>query len=122
MGNRTKEDARAKRKRRIRERVFGTPERPRLCVFNSNKHVYAQIVDDTVGQTLTSASSLSKEFGPGGGKSGSNKKGAEIVGSLISLRAQEKGIKKVVFDRNGYLYHGRVEALANAARSKGLEF
>jgi len=105
--------------RRIRRKVTGTPERPRLCVFRSVKHIYAQVIDDTQGRTLASADS--------GGKgdaraSGGNLAGAKAVGRLIAERAKAKGIQKVVFDRGGYLYHGRVKALAEAAREAGLEF
>jgi len=105
--------------RRIRRKVRGTPERPRLCVFRSLKHIYAQIIDDTAGRTLVAASSNA----PGMGKaSGGNLTGAREVGRLIAERAREKGIQKVVFDRGGYRYHGRVKALAEAAREAGLEF
>ncbi len=103
--------------KRIRRKVHGTAERPRLCVFRSLKHIYAQVVDDAVGRTLAAASS-----GGEGPANGGNLAGAKAVGKLIAERAQAKGIKKVVFDRGGYLYHGRVKALAEAAREAGLEF
>ncbi len=102
----------------MRGKVFGTGERPRLNVFRSANHIYAQIIDDTKGVTLAAASSLEKEFAGSGG----NKDAAAKVGETLAKRAAEKGIKKVVFDRGGYLYHGRVEALAKGARKGGLEF
>ena len=105
---------------RIREKIAGTAQRPRLNVFRSLNHIYTQLIDDAGGVTLASASSK----GPKGEeqKSGGNVEAAEAVGRLIAERAQEKGIKKVVFDRGGYLYHGRIKALADAAREAGLEF
>ncbi len=109
---------RAKRHRRVRAKVSGTAKRPRLCVFRSAKNIYAQIINDTTGTTLASASSVEKEFGANGG----NQEAAEKVGELIGKRALEKGIEKVVFDRGGYLYHGRVEKLAQGARKSGLKF
>lgn len=111
-------EARIRRKKRIRKKVTGTAERPRLTVYRSIKHIYVQLVDDLHGKTLASASSASKEFGASGG----NAAGAKKVGTLIGEKALGLGIKKVVFDRNGYLYHGRVKALADAAREKGLSF
>ena len=105
--------------RRIRKKVTGTPERPRLCVFRSLKHIYAQIIDDVHGRTLAAASSAAKSSGLSGG---GNVASAREVGRLIAERAKEKGIRRVVFDRGGYLYHGRVKALADAAREAGLEF
>ncbi|PLV60214.1 50S ribosomal protein L18 [Thermotoga sp. KOL6] len=112
---------RLRRHRRVRKKVFGTPERPRLCVFRSNKHIYAQIIDDTVGHTLVSASTLDPELREKLQKTW-NVEAAKEVGLLIGKRALEKGIKKVVFDRGGYKYHGRVKALADGAREAGLEF
>jgi large subunit ribosomal protein L18 len=105
---------------RIREKLSGTPERPRLNVYRSLNHIYTQLIDDTNGVTLASASSFGKKADetPYGG----NIAAAQEVGKLIAQRAQEKGIKKVVFDRGGYLYHGRVKALAEAAREAGLDF
>jgi large subunit ribosomal protein L18 len=113
--------ARKTRQRRVRRKVQGTAQRPRLSVFRSAKHVYAQIIDDTVNRVLTSASSLSKEF-RATGKSGGNVAGAVLVGELVAEKARQQGIHQVVFDRNGFLYHGRVKAVATGARDKGLEF
>ena len=118
----TKVDRNAVRKRRharVRKKIFGTAERPRLNVFRSNKHIYAQIIDDMKAVTLVSASTLDKEFDL---ESTGNIEAAKKVGELVAKRALEKGIKKVVFDRGGYLYHGRVKELADAAREAGLEF
>lgn len=115
-------EARLKRKKRVRKKVRGTPERPRLSVFRTAKHVYAQIIDDTAAQTLADASSVSKELRPMIQRKGGNKAGAALVGEFIAKRAAGKGIKRVIFDRNGFLYHGRVKTLAEAARQHGLEF
>ena len=115
-------EARLKRKKRVRKKVRGTPERPRLSVFRTAKHVYAQIIDDTAAQTLADASSVSKELRPMILRKGGNKAGAALVGEVIAKRAAGKGIKRVIFDRNGFLYHGRVKTLAEAARQHGLEF
>ena len=104
--------------RRLRRKVKGSPERPRLCVYRSLKHIYAQVIDDSQGRTLVAAASAVE----GGKASGGNVAGAKAVGRLIAERAKAKGIQKVVFDRGGYLYHGRVKALAEAAREAGLEF
>ena len=104
---------------RVRRKVRGTAERPRLCVFRSLHHIYAQVIDDTEGLTLAAASSADKGARVSGG---GNVAGAKAVGKLVAERAKEKGIQKVVFDRGGYLYHGRVKALAEAAREAGLEF
>jgi large subunit ribosomal protein L18 len=112
--------ARMKRKKRVRSRVTGTEERPRLNVFRSLKHIYAQAVIDTTGKTLVSASTLSPEL-QDVPKTG-NIEAAKKVGELIAKKCLEKGISKVVFDRSGYLYHGRVKALAEAARTGGLIF
>ncbi|MFH1240981.1 MAG: 50S ribosomal protein L18 [Pseudomonadota bacterium] len=122
MGVFRRTDARIKRKKRVRKKVRGVSDKPRLCVFRSERHVYAQIIDDTAGRTLVEASSLSKGLAPKIGRDGGNKKGAALVGTSIAERAVESGIKKVVFDRNGFLYHGRVRALAEAAREAGLDF
>ena len=103
--------------KRIRSRVSGTPGRPRLAVFRSVKHIYAQVIDDTKGHTLVAASSNEKNAGNGG-----NVAGAKTVGKLVAERAKDHGIQAVVFDRGGYLYHGRVKALAEAAREAGLQF
>ena len=105
---------------RIRKRLSGTEARPRLCVFRSNKHIYAQIVDDSKGQTLVAASS--RDADAKGGKSGGNIAAAKAVGKIVAKRAQDKGIEAVLFDRGGYIYHGRVKALAEAAREAGLKF
>ncbi|MBR1458874.1 MAG: 50S ribosomal protein L18 [Oscillospiraceae bacterium] len=110
--------ARLKRHARVRRKISGTPECPRLNVFRSAKHIYAQIIDDVNGVTLASASSMAKDFSGNGG----NVEGAKLVGEAIAKAAADKGIKDVVFDRGGYLYHGRVQALAEAAREGGLNF
>ncbi len=104
---------------RLRKRLRGTAARPRLSVFRSLKHIYAQVIDDQAGRTLAAASSAEKN---GPAKSGGNVAGAKEIGKLIAQRAREAGVKGVVFDRGGYLYHGRVKALAEAAREGGLEF
>ena len=104
--------------RRIRRKLSGTAERPRLAVFRSVAHIYAQVIDDAQGQTLVSASSVDKD----GKTKGGNVAAAKAIGRLVAERAKEKGIKSVVFDRGGYQYHGRVKALADAAREAGLEF
>jgi large subunit ribosomal protein L18 len=113
--------ARIKRKLRVRKKMFGTASRPRLSVFRSIKHVYAQIIDDTAGVTLASSASNEKAI-----QSDNELKGkcavAKAVGNLIAKRAQDKGIKQVVFDRNGFLYHGRVKAISDGAREAGLDF
>lgn len=117
----TKRDARKRRHLRIRKKISGSPERLRLSVYKSLNHIYAQLIDDLKGQTLVSASTLDKEFKDEKGHKG-NIKMARKVGELIAKKALEKGIKKVVFDRSGYLYHGSIKALADAAREAGLEF
>ena len=108
---------RIKRHKRVRAKISGTPERPRLSVYRSENNIYAQVIDDVAGHTLCAASSVEKGFEGGG-----NKEAAERVGKLIAERAIAKGIEEVVFDRGGYIYHGRVQALADAARSGGLKF
>ena len=113
--------ARMKRKTRVRSRVKGTSERPRLNIFRSLKHIYAQAIEDSAGRTLVSVSSLSPEL-KGSLKHPGNVEAAKKVGELIAKKCLEKGIQKVIFDRNGYLYHGRVKALAEAARAAGLIF
>ena len=120
MKNR-KKAARLKRKKRVRSNLRGTLERPRLNVFRSLKHIYAQAIADTTGKTLVSASTLSPEL-KGSVRYPGNVEAAKKVGELIAKKCLEKGIQKVVFDRNGYLYHGRVKALAEAARTSGLIF
>jgi len=123
MGSKTgeRELARSKRKKRIRKKVNGTGERPRLSIFRSDKHIYAQIVDDTVGTTLVATSTLSAEYREIDSPKG-KVEAAKKIGELIARKAKEAGIAKVVFDRNGYIYHGRVQALADAAREAGLDF
>ena len=114
---RTKQDARKRRQSRIRRKVNGTSEKPRLSVFRSLNHIYVQAIDDASGKTLLSASSKDvKAKGTG------NKDAAKLVGELIASKCKEKGINAVVFDRGGYIYHGRVKALAEAARTAGLKF
>ncbi len=110
-----------RRQRRVRGKISGTSERPRLRVTRSNAHIYAQVIDDTRGYTLCSCSSLDAEFRESG-KRGSNKEGAELVGQLVGRRAAALGIDTVVFDRGGRIYHGRIQALADGARSAGLKF
>ena len=117
----SRNERRKKRHLRVRKKVFGAPERPRLSVFRSNKHIYAQIIDDTKGHTLVAASTLDKELRDKIQKTWT-KEAAREVGRLIGKRALEKNIKKVVFDRGGYKYHGRVKELAEGAREAGLEF
>lgn len=113
--------ARAKRKRRIRKHVSGNSERPRLTVFRSGRHIYAQIVDDDAGHTLASAATVQAALKDDGKYLG-NIEGAKLVGKAIAEAALSAGVQSVVFDRNGYLYHGRVKALADAAREAGLQF
>jgi len=113
-----KKQIRTRIHKRIRRKLAGSTERPRLAVFRSVAHIYAQVIDDTQGKTLVSASSVDK----GGKTKGGNVAAAKAIGKLVAERAKEKGIKSVVFDRGGYLYHGRVKALAEAARAAGLEF
>ncbi|MHB8418709.1 MAG: 50S ribosomal protein L18 [Myxococcales bacterium] len=113
-----KQDKRSRRKAHIRKRVTGTPERPRLTVYKSLKHIYAQVVDDTKGATLAYASSLEAE---GEGSKG-KKEAAKKVGAIVAKRCREKQIEQVVFDRNGFDYHGRVAAVAEGARAAGLKF
>jgi large subunit ribosomal protein L18 len=114
-----KNATRRKRHARVRSKVSGTAARPRLNVFRSNKHVYAQLIDDVNGVTLASASTMEKDLGL---ESTGNLDAAVKVGELVAKRAVEKGVSEVVFDRGGYLYHGRIKALADAARENGLQF
>jgi large subunit ribosomal protein L18 len=114
-----KNKTRKKRHARVRSKITGTETRPRLNVFRSNKNIYAQLIDDTNGVTLVSASSQDKDFGT---EATATVEAAAKVGELVAKKAVEKGLKSVVFDRGGYLYHGRVKALAEAARENGLEF
>lgn len=116
-----KNKARLKRHLRVRKKISGTTERPRLSVFRSSKHIYAQLIDDVHGRTLASASTLDKELAGQVGNGGSVE-AARKVGELIAKRAKDKGYESVVFDRGGYLYHGRIQALADAAREAGLQF
>ena len=116
-----KKRARLKRKKRIRKNLVGTQERPRLSVFRSSKHIYAQVIDDTNGRTLVAASSMEKEVKERP-KFENKVAVAGFVGKIIAQRAIEKGISKVVFDRNGFLYHGRVKAISDGARETGLDF
>ena len=121
MGKSEPRAARQRRHARVRAKVKGTTSRPRLCVFRSLNHIYAQVIDDLQGHTLVSASTLDPEIkGEVDGKAKSAR--SELVGSLIAKRATDKGISQVVFDRGGYKYHGRVKALAEAARQAGLKF
>ena len=109
---------RIRRHKRVRGKIFGTAQKPRLCVFRSLKNIYAQVIDDENGKTLASASSLDKEFNQYGG----NKEAAKLVGQAVAKAALEKGITEVVFDRGGYIFHGRVQELAAGAREAGLKF
>jgi ribosomal protein L18, bacterial type len=110
-----REAARKRRHTRVRKRVVGSPERPRLCVYRSLGHIYAQVIDDLAGHTLAAASSL-------GASNGGNIEGAAAVGKAIAEKAKAAGVTKVVFDRGGFIYHGRIKALADAAREGGLDF
>jgi large subunit ribosomal protein L18 len=114
-----KQALRVRRHRRVRKRVTGTPDRPRLAVFRSNKHISAQVIDDVTGRTVAAASSIEKDLKS---TSGGNRDAAKKIGQLVGERAKAAGVSKVVFDRGGFLYHGRVAALADAAREAGLEF
>ena len=121
MAKFSKKISKDRRHKRIRKHLKGTSERPRLCVFRSNKYIYGQIIDDTKGVTLVSASSLELDLKEKF-NSRLNKQTSEVVGKLIAERALEKGIKKIVFDRGGFVYHGNIKVFAEAARSAGLEF
>ena len=114
--------ARLKRKKRVRKKIEGKPERPRLTVFRSARHIYAQIIDDSIGKTLLTASTISKDLTSKIEGNSGNIKAAILVGEAIGQIGIKKGITEVVFDRNGFLFHGRVKALADAAREKGLKF
>jgi len=124
MKIKTKNDRRVRIQLRQRKRIAGTPVRPRLSVFRSVTHIYAQVIDDMTGQTLASASSVETTLKGAFAKGvrGGNLKGAEAIGKAIAERSKEKGITRVVFDRSGFLYHGRIRAVADAARKAGLEF
>jgi len=115
------DESRLHRKTRIRKKVSGTPERPRLTVFRSAKHIYAQVVDDTKGTTIVTISTLSKDLRADAGDKAKTD-AAKLIGTAVAKACKSKGIEKVVFDRNGYLYHGRIKALADAAREAGLDF
>lgn len=117
-----KENRRAAVKARVRRKVEGTAERPRLSIFRSNRHLHLQVIDDAEGRTLASVSTLEKSFHDLGFESGGNVEAAKAAGKLLAERAAEAGVKQVVFDRNGYDYHGRVRAVADAAREGGLKF
>ena len=124
MRIKTKEDRRDRIKLRLRKRIAGTTERPRLSVFRSVAHIYVQVIDDRTGTTIAAASTVEPSLKGtlGDGARGGNSKGAEAVGKAIAERLKAKGITRVVFDRNGFLYHGRIKTVADAARSAGLEF
>ena len=122
IGKLNKDQVRRRIHIRIRKKVKGDAIRPRLAVFRSLKHIYAQIIDDRAGVTLVAASSNEKSANPAASGVGGNLAGAKQIGQLVAQRAIEKGVKKVVFDRGGFLYHGRIKALADAAREAGLEF
>ncbi|MDQ2686560.1 MAG: 50S ribosomal protein L18 [Armatimonadota bacterium] len=117
-----KNASRQQRHNRVRKRVEGTPERPRLNVYRSTNNIYAQVIDDRAGRTLASASTLDATLRQDKKGAGGNVAAAQTVGKLVAERAQAAGVTKVVFDRGGYLYHGRVQALADAARESGLDF
>ncbi|WP_367568107.1 50S ribosomal protein L18 [Lacrimispora sp.] len=121
VSKKSRSEVRVKKHNRLRNRFAGTAERPRLAVFRSNNHMYAQIIDDTVGKTLVSASTVEKEVNAELEKT-NDVDAAAYVGTVVAKRAMEKGIKEVVFDRGGFIYHGKVQALADAAREAGLEF
>jgi large subunit ribosomal protein L18 len=119
MATKNKLNRRSKIKYRVRKKVSGTAEKPRLSVFRSNKSIYAQLINDLTGKTLAAASSSTKDIGE---KKLTKTEAAKLVGKLVAERALEAGVEKVVFDRNGYLYHGRVQSLAEGAREGGLKF
>ena len=121
VSKKSRSEVRRKKHMKLRNRFSGTAERPRLAVFRSNNHMYAQIIDDTVGNTLVSASTLQKDVKANLEKT-NNVEAAAALGKVIAEKALEKGIKEVVFDRGGYVYHGKIQALADAAREAGLEF
>ena len=118
MAKESRNDRRKARHSRVRSNLFGTPEKPRMCVFRSNKNIYVQVIDDVNGVTIASASTLDKDFSGYGG----NKEAAKKVGEAIAKKALDKGIDTVAFDRGGFLYHGRVKELADGAREAGLKF
>jgi large subunit ribosomal protein L18 len=124
MRIKTREDRRHRIKLRLRKRIMGSEQRPRLTVFRSLSHIYVQVIDDMTGRTVASAATTEPSLKAGlkGKTRGGNVAGAELIGQTIAHRLKEKGITRVVFDRNGYLYHGRIQAVADAARKSGLEF
>jgi large subunit ribosomal protein L18 len=124
MRIKTREDRRTRIKLRLRKRIAGSEQRPRLTVYRSLSHIYVQVIDDMTGKTVASAATTEAALKSGlkGKTRGSNKAGAEVIGQAIAQRLKDKGITRVVFDRNGYLYHGRIQAVADAARKAGLEF
>ena len=124
MRIKTREDRRTRIKLRLRKRIAGSEQRPRLTVYRSLSHIYVQVIDDMTGKTVASAATTEPALKSGlkGTTRGNNKAGAEFIGQTIAQRLKDKGITKVVFDRNGYLYHGRIQAVADAARKAGLEF
>jgi len=124
MRIKTRQDRRTRIKLRLRKRIAGSEQRPRLTVYRSLSHIYVQVIDDMTGKTVASAATTEAALKSGlkGKTRGSNKAGAEYIGQTIAQRLKDKGITKVVFDRNGYLYHGRIQAVADAARKAGLEF
>jgi large subunit ribosomal protein L18 len=124
MRIKTREDRRHRIKLRLRKRIVGSEQRPRLTVFRSLSHIYVQVIDDMTGRTVASAATTEPSLKAGlkGKTRGGNVAGAELIGQTIAQRLKEKGITRVVFDRNGYLYHGRIQAIADAARKSGLEF
>ncbi len=117
----TKNEKRIIRQKRVRRKVLGSPEKPRLCIFKSLKHIYVQVIDDTQGKTLLTVSTLSPDI-KGTIKSTRDKEAAVAVGKAVGQKAKAQGLEEIVFDRNGFLYHGRVKALADAAREAGLKF
>ena len=121
ISKKSRTEVRLKKHRRLRNRFSGTAQRPRLSVFRSNNHMYAQVIDDVAGKTIVSASTLEKDI-KSALKATDNVDAAAYIGDVVAKRAMEKGIKAVVFDRGGYIYHGKVAALADAARKAGLEF
>ena len=121
MAKATKKEKRLARHARVRKHISGTPERPRLCVFKSAKNLYAQVIDDTTGNTLVSASTLDKDI-KAEAAYGGNKAAAKLVGESVGKKALDKGIETVAFDRGGFLFHGRVKELADGAREAGLKF
>ncbi len=115
-------ESRLRRKKRVRKKVYGTEDRPRLTVFRSARHIYAQVVVDTTGNTVAAASSVEKEVREKTSELGKKVSVAQFVGKLVADRARAKGVEKVVFDRNGFLYHGRIKAVSTGAREAGLQF